>query len=202
MEILNNKGKIDKTKTKIAQTVLNLMETKPIHAITISDITTQLDINRSTFYRHFIDKYDVLEKIEDEIFKKIKLFQKDVQHSVTIIQFDDQPYITTWLKFLKSFSNDIATIKILLSDNGDLRFSTKLLKLLKDLISSTIKDVNFAEDFIDKDVFIHHQASSFLTTLSFWANNPHKDIEKIFDSFYKIERYGALSLVQEKRRNQ
>lgn len=39
---------------------------KEFKDITIKDITTKADVNRSTFYSHFIDKYDLLEKVLNE----------------------------------------------------------------------------------------------------------------------------------------
>ena len=50
-------NKKTKTKRKIQESLLELMKTKKFEAITINDITTLIDINRSTFYRHYLDKY-------------------------------------------------------------------------------------------------------------------------------------------------
>ncbi len=36
-----------------------LVQTKPLQKITVGDITTRAMVNRSTFYAHFVDKYDL-----------------------------------------------------------------------------------------------------------------------------------------------
>jgi probable dihydroxyacetone kinase regulator len=41
----------------------NLMKTKKFDKIKVKDITSEANINRSTFYYHFEDKYDLLNKI-------------------------------------------------------------------------------------------------------------------------------------------
>lgn len=49
------------TKKMLAETLLSLLEKKPISKITVSEIVNLCDINRKTFYYHFTDVYDLLE---------------------------------------------------------------------------------------------------------------------------------------------
>lgn len=58
--------RIRKTKQAIKQAFIQLLEQKDLDNITISDITEAADINRGTFYLHYEDKYDLLEKMENE----------------------------------------------------------------------------------------------------------------------------------------
>ena len=58
--------RIRKTKHAIKQAFIQLLEQKELDSITISDITESADINRGTFYLHYEDKYDLLEKMENE----------------------------------------------------------------------------------------------------------------------------------------
>lgn len=43
------------------------MKKKPIRQITVGEICQEVDINRSTFYAHFKDVYDVMESIFEEL---------------------------------------------------------------------------------------------------------------------------------------
>lgn len=56
----------DKTKKKIASSLMNLVEKKPIDKITITDITVNCDISRQAFYRYFLDKKDLINWIYEE----------------------------------------------------------------------------------------------------------------------------------------
>ena len=56
----------DKTKKKIASSLMNLVEKKPIDKITITDITVNCDISRQVFYRYFLDKKDLINWIYEE----------------------------------------------------------------------------------------------------------------------------------------
>jgi len=47
-------------KEKIASTLEKLLETKSFEKITVQNIVDESGISKSTFYRHFSDKYDVM----------------------------------------------------------------------------------------------------------------------------------------------
>ena len=49
-----------RTKKLIARSLKELCKTNPLRKITIRDIVEHCDINRSTFYYHFVDKQDVI----------------------------------------------------------------------------------------------------------------------------------------------
>jgi len=56
-----------KTKQLIKITFLDLLKKKPINKITISSIARIANIGRGTFYFHYLDVYDLQEKMEDDI---------------------------------------------------------------------------------------------------------------------------------------
>lgn len=55
--------RIIKTKKNIEESMLSLLETKDFRRLTIKDICQKSMISKSTFYAHYLDKYDLLEKI-------------------------------------------------------------------------------------------------------------------------------------------
>ncbi|RYD02126.1 hypothetical protein N752_27125 [Desulforamulus aquiferis] len=55
----------------IRSALAELMEEKGFDGITVNELTVKADINRGTFYLHYRDKQDLLEKCEDEIITEI-----------------------------------------------------------------------------------------------------------------------------------
>ena len=49
------------TKRALESSLKKLLLEKPLHKITVSDITDDCGINRMTFYYHFKDIYDLVE---------------------------------------------------------------------------------------------------------------------------------------------
>ena len=63
------------TKKAISYALKDLLKTNPFNKITINDIAKHCDINRQTFYYHFLDKEDLVEWICKEEMGNIVHFQ-------------------------------------------------------------------------------------------------------------------------------
>lgn len=71
------------TKIMLAETLLSLLEKKPISKITVSEIVGLFDINRKTFYYHFQDVYDLLEWHLDTELQKAMNTLNDPLHDLS-----------------------------------------------------------------------------------------------------------------------
>lgn len=68
--------RIIKTKEALQAGITNLISKKPFNKITVNDICNEANINRITFYKHYSDKYDLLDDI-------INSFKNDFLNSVS-----------------------------------------------------------------------------------------------------------------------
>ncbi|MGJ7921721.1 TetR/AcrR family transcriptional regulator [Neobacillus sp. LXY-4] len=59
--------RILRTRKLIMDSFIELSRKKEFKDITIKDITTEAMVNRATFYYHFDDKFDLLEKVLSEV---------------------------------------------------------------------------------------------------------------------------------------
>lgn len=55
-----------RSKRLLKQGLAELMQEKPFHSITVRDITDRMDLNRGTFYLHYADTYELLQKLEED----------------------------------------------------------------------------------------------------------------------------------------
>ncbi|MGU3647473.1 TetR/AcrR family transcriptional regulator [Staphylococcus saprophyticus] len=70
-----------KTRKTINDRFYELFEQKDFDKITVKDITEHAQIGRKTFYLHYIDKYDLLDRIVGKT-KRSKKFVKPKKNSV------------------------------------------------------------------------------------------------------------------------
>lgn len=64
--------RIIKSQKAIKNAFLALMAEKGFDAITIQEISDRADVNRRTFYLHYLDKYDLLDKLTDEHIEELR----------------------------------------------------------------------------------------------------------------------------------
>ena len=65
-------ARVKYTRMVIRNTFLELLKEKPVSKITVKEICERSEINRSTFYKHYQDPFDLMEKLEEEILEHIQ----------------------------------------------------------------------------------------------------------------------------------
>ncbi|MBM7643351.1 TetR/AcrR family transcriptional regulator [Streptococcus loxodontisalivarius] len=89
------------TKKQIKLAVAKLFQEKSFEEISVTMICRQANINRGTFYLHYLDKFDLMDKIKDETLADIKaiitdqeaLFTKKVINKALHYIIDDFEFI-------------------------------------------------------------------------------------------------------------
>jgi AcrR family transcriptional regulator len=95
--------RIIRTRKLIMDAFIELSMKKDFKDITIKDITTAATVNRATFYSHFMDKYDLLEKVLSESVMR-EVIQEVSTHEV-INEETIKAIFLSIIKFLTSISN-------------------------------------------------------------------------------------------------
>jgi len=79
MNTLNNKRRRASVE-RIEKTFVQLLQTKDLKNITVSDICKGSDINRSTFYANFLDIYDLADKLRAKLENEFSALFADYDH--------------------------------------------------------------------------------------------------------------------------
>ncbi len=114
--------RIRKTKRLLRQGFAKLMQTKSIKEITVKELVEEVDINRSTFYLHYTDIYDMLEKVEDELMEEIITLIPSASEQIENMN-QSYPFIFNLFTMLDQ-NRDICTS--LVGPHGDLSFVTRI----------------------------------------------------------------------------
>ena len=100
-----NESKYFYTASLMNQALLELLEKKDIEFISITEITRKAGVNRSTFYLHYDNIYELLEETIENLNKEfVSTFPKEVAHEVKSMEnafLITEEYLTPYLKFCK-----------------------------------------------------------------------------------------------------
>ncbi len=103
MSQLKTDPRVQRTRKLIMDSFMELSGEKEFKDITVKDITTEAMINRATFYYHFEDIYDLLEKVLSEVLL-VNLDCADYQND----KLNEEALVSIFLaitNFQKSLSN-------------------------------------------------------------------------------------------------
>jgi len=175
-----------------AQTKQNLIDAfwqlyciKRIDRITVMEITTKAGYNRSTFYEYFTDVYDVLEQIEVSLLPIVnELPPLDSFSTSSSLPIDG---------FIKMYEEHNRYFIVLLGDNGDPSFQSKLKNSVKPNLQQLLIMKGAADNF-ELDYTLEYILSAMIGILSYWFRQ--KDMlpkEKLLKLMYEIMRDGVMN---------
>ena len=118
--------RVRKTKAQLREGLARLMQQKSIKEISVKELVDEVDINRSTFYLHYTDIYQMLQKIEEDAMQNItevmKKYPINSDNPDTVLQFIVQ--------FFSIMDNDRDLCLALLGSHGDMAFVEQIENLL------------------------------------------------------------------------
>lgn len=115
-----------RTKKAIRDTFVELLETKDINRISVSELSDTANLGRGTFYLHYKDIYDLYEQIENEAFEHLGHFYDNMIFSMESIN------VVGFIELLTEYiSLNHRIFKILLMPNGKLSKNDKFTDFFK-----------------------------------------------------------------------
>ncbi|CEH34408.1 TetR/AcrR family transcriptional regulator [Romboutsia lituseburensis] len=158
----NNTEIVSKTKQNLIDAFWHLYCEKRIEKITIKEITVKAGYNRSTFYEYFTDIYDVLEQIENSLIPSL-----DELPPISILNKNNEIPLNM---FLKLYEQNEKYYSVLLGDNGDPAFASKLKNSIKPLLKEAlVKDTKLND--LEFDFVLEYILSSMISIMSYWFKN-------------------------------
>lgn len=112
MNTSNNARRKD-SQDKIEKTFLQLIQTKELSNISVTDICKSASLNRSTFYANYIDIYDLADKVKEKLENDISaIYQDEISNKYNSNDFlklfrhikDNQLFYKTYFKL--GFDNE------------------------------------------------------------------------------------------------
>lgn len=110
--MMNTDLRVVKTIEGIEESFLSCLEDIGFHGMTVKNITERARINRSTFYRHYADKYDLRDKYVDRLIKdfvmnldvafvhlknlSVDTYHRDLRHCLEAFMKKRREYLVLW----------------------------------------------------------------------------------------------------------
>ena len=163
--------RIIKTKKILFDALLKLMKKKNFEKIKIADICEEALINRSTFYAHYEDKYELLMALFEE--QKISLLEELDNNENTNFS---KEYLMEVLNILINYIDDNREIySAILSNNRNGILIDFLIDVIERDVSERLKDNNEIKNSnLPLDIIVKFYAGGLINIGMSWLINKEK----------------------------
>lgn len=164
--------RILRTRLLIKEAFVDLLQEMDVEKMSVSRIAERATISRVTFYLHYRDIPDMLEKMADAMIE-------DIQNVINGQPVnEDSPKNTDWLrleKLLEHIAQHSSFYKVTLASRKAPIFTERLLIMLTEIITERFEHKE-RDSFIDKagiqkDIAIWHRSSALIGTIVSWLRN-------------------------------
>lgn len=172
----NEKTRIDprvlRTRQLIKDAVIELLEEMDIEKISVNRIAERAQINRVTFYLHYQDLQDMLEKMADEmvadILEAVSIYEEKLEH----VKSEGWVILEALLIYI---ADNARFYKIVLNSRRSPIFTDRLFLLVGEMISEyqnkKVDSANISEDHIQNDIAIWYSTAALIGTIITWLKN-------------------------------
>ncbi|WP_145433738.1 TetR/AcrR family transcriptional regulator [Staphylococcus hominis] len=174
---MNNQDlRVQRTKKALITTFSDLLETKSFDNITIQDLCEKANVRRSTFYRHFNDKYDLLNHIVGTLIEYFRTL-----HLPEIDPKDPRQFFNKFMKDILFFISDNKTmVKSVISIN----IYSEVYQILYNQIYAVVKrqiefDKQIGQFYIDEFIYGEFLTGGILSVILNWIQYGQQSIDEV-----------------------
>lgn len=154
--------RIPKTQEALKNAVIELMSEKNFDDITIKDLSDRANVSRGTIYLHYLDKYDLLDKL---IENHIEELRKRCNAAA------DMNFIDALLVWTEYFEDNYSFFAMMLASKGAPYFRNRFLDLIIEELHKELDVTEGRNQGLDPEVVVRFAASAQLGVTEWWFTN-------------------------------
>lgn len=185
--------RIQKTQKSIKQAFFDLIEEEGFDHISVKDITARAMISRNTFYLHYSDKFDLLNKICDELVFKLFLgVGKQLRRETRKLRVDTYGAASVIKMGIKTIEEDREAYRILLTSSGSDLLTQKLQQAIR-LIKSDIDSIS--------EYSLQYIISGICGIIKYHVTHEYSNLDSEAYRFAEIHFGGLIEAMGKSKRN-
>ncbi len=170
--------RILKTQEALKTAIIELMTEKSFDDITIQDLSDRANVSRGTIYLHYMDKYDLLDKL-------IQIHIEELR--VRCAAVADLDFVTGSVVWTEYFEANYAFFSTMLTSKGAPFFRSRFLEFLIEEFQDEVDNTQGKNEGLTKALVVQFVASSYVGVVEWWFTN-----ERPVTHIVLAEQLGAL----------
>jgi AcrR family transcriptional regulator len=162
--------RILKSKEAIKTAFIELLSEKRFNEITIQDISDRANVGRRTIYHHYLDKFDLQDKlIEEHLYELRKLCEST----------SDLNFIGANLIMFEYFRLHFSFFSTMLASTGASTFRCRLLKFLIEQLKNNVDITQGINKGLNKEVILNFFGSAIVGIMESYIRNGTPESPKL-----------------------
>lgn len=184
-EIIQKKkedGRIRYTKLRIREAFYELLQEVGYDKVTVTALCQRAEINRATFYKHYLDIPDLLDKLQEAAIEELADKLSCSDHNTI------ESFITEALKYIhRSISeNTVLSTFVVQSGQG---FSERITKLFYNRFSGLLEKSISKEKNMSTDMLFSYISAGSAGVIDYWSKSGfHESEEEIAKAILDLTR--------------
>lgn len=163
--------RVVKTRAAIKDAFISLIEEKGFNALTVKDITMKAQINRGTFYTHFEDKYDLMNRYEEDFMQGFLTILQTYLPLENNLKVTNQTLPLT-IHVFEYLYEKRQSLKAFLSPQGDPHFHMKIKEFMWQQLFENNPNliIDQAKLLVPPEYFTAYVASAHIGVIQKWLD--------------------------------
>lgn len=163
--------RILRTRQLLKDAFIELLGEMDVEKITVNRLAERAMINRVTFYLHYRDIPDLMDKMSEEMLEDIKRILPEVLSARWTVRDEEAPLVS----LLEHIKGNAKFYKAVLADRRIPIFTERLLKLITQLLSEHVErkrsEAGAANHQVQKDIAVWYGSSALIGVIVSWLRN-------------------------------
>ncbi|MCY8232356.1 TetR/AcrR family transcriptional regulator [Priestia endophytica] len=154
--------RVQKSQEAIKNAFIELMSEKNFDQITIQDIADRANVGRRTVYDHYLDKFDLLDKLIEQHINELR----NICKSTAEMSFTEGNLM--WFEYFEQHSSFFSTM---LASKGAPAFRSQFLKFVIEELEGEVEVTKGINKGFSKDLILKFFGAAIVEVVESWFTN-------------------------------
>ncbi|MDF2792224.1 MAG: transcriptional regulator [Neobacillus sp.] len=162
MKVTKVDRRIAKSQEAIKKAFIELINEKHFDKITLQDISDRANVSRRTIYLHYMDKFDLLDKLIEEHISQLREMCKSLS---------DMDFIIGGQAFFEYFQSNYLFFSAMLVGGGAPNFRAQFLEFSVELLKGDVNTEEGKNMGLSEDIILRFVAAAYVEVVEWWFKN-------------------------------
>jgi len=159
-----------RSKDAILEACLSLMEEIGFERVTVQLVVERANVNRSTFYAHYLDKYDLADRlVEGRLERLVAAIRPALLHEANLTYSEEEPHPALALLF-EFVAREARFFRLMFGEKGAPGFKGKLQRVVREQLYRPLLSAYYdaARAKVSPDVMVDYVLSAHMGVIVSW----------------------------------